>query len=86
MEKHDLTKLEKNIKELNQSLSSLSANSEFDELLKIIHRPGWTTPAEFAFAIGVVESMTAHAKAMTDLKRTLINASRKVGETKSVGA
>jgi hypothetical protein len=26
----------------------MSDNSDIDELLKIIHRPGWTTPAEFA--------------------------------------
>jgi len=64
----------------------LADNTEFDELLRIIHRPGWTTPAEFLFAMGVVESMTVHARALTDLKRTLINASRKVSETKSAGA
>jgi len=86
MEKHDITKLEKHVKELNQNLNSLADNTEFDELLRIIHRPGWTTPAEFLFAMGVVESMTVHARALTDLKRTLINASRKVSETKSAGA
>jgi len=86
MEKHDISKLEKHVKELNQSLNGLADNTEFDELLKIIHRPGWTTPAEFMFAMGVVESMTVHARALTDLKRTLINASRKVSETKSAGA
>ena len=86
MEKHDISKLEKNVKELHQNLAGLADNNEFDELLKIIHRPGWTTPAEFLFAMGVVESMTVHARALTDLKRTLINASRKVSETKSAGA
>jgi hypothetical protein len=38
------------------------------------------------FAMGVVESMTVHARALTDLKRTLLNASRKVSETRSAGA
>jgi len=86
MEKHDIPKLERHIKELSQNLTGLADNTEFDELLKIIHRPGYTTPAEFLFAIGVVESMTAQTRAMTDLKRTLVNACRKVGESKSAGA
>ncbi len=86
MEKHDVTKLERHIKELSQNLTGLADNTEFDELLKIIHRPGWTTLPEFLFATGIVESMTAQTRAMHDLKRTLLNASRKVGESKSAGA
>jgi hypothetical protein len=86
MEKHDIPKLEKHIKELTHNLNSLANNKEFDELLTIIHKPGWTSIAEFQLASAVVDSMMAHTRALTELKTALMNASRRVGEAKSAGA
>ena len=40
MEKHDVAHLEKRINELSDSLRSLAADTDFEELIKIIHRPG----------------------------------------------
>ncbi|MER3482943.1 MAG: hypothetical protein C4332_07095 [Meiothermus sp.] len=56
-EAHSLTRLEKNIKALDKSLKSLAGDDGLIELLKIIHFPGWTTPAEFMLVSGLVEGL-----------------------------
>ena len=78
MPKHDVTNLETRIKELTKTLTQLTTEQDFQELIQIIHRPGWTTPAEFAFATGIVETMLAQAKALTNLKQALLAGSREV--------
>ena len=54
MEKHDLTHLETRVKELCQGLKDVANDTDFQEFLRIIHRPGWTTPAELAFVGALV--------------------------------
>jgi hypothetical protein len=78
MEKHDVAHLEKRINELSDSLRSLAADTDFEELIKIIHRPGWTTPAEHLFVTGGVDSMLTQAKALVGLKQVLLAGSRAV--------
>ena len=45
MEDHNLDRLETQVKELHYSLKILADDDAWLELIKIIHRPGWTTPA-----------------------------------------
>lgn len=73
-----VTKLEKQIRSLNSSLLRLR-NRDLIELLLIIRRPGWTTPAEFRYATGIVESLLMQVKAIESLKATLLQGSRSVG-------
>ena len=40
--------IESHVNTLTRGLKGLSEDPEFTELLTIIHRPGWTTPAEAA--------------------------------------
>jgi hypothetical protein len=80
MEKHDVTKLEGRINELSHSLKQLSNDGEMQELLQIIHRPGWTTPAEALLVSGIVDSMVAKTKTLMDLKHTLMAGSRAIGK------
>jgi len=47
MPKHDITHLEAKIKDLQGAFKSVGDDSDLIEMLKILHRPGWTTPAEF---------------------------------------
>ncbi len=58
MEKHNIPQLEAKIKELRAVCESVGDDSDVVELLKILHRPGWTTPAEFIYANSIVESLT----------------------------
>ncbi len=76
---HNLERLENRIRELSGHVSSMSTTDDFDELLVIIHRPGWTTPAEMLLVAGLVDAMHAHAQAFATLRQALINGSRAVG-------
>jgi hypothetical protein len=78
MEKHDLTHLETKVKELRDTLTSAADNSDFDEFLTIIHKPGFTSVAEVALLRGVVDSMNEHSKTLLGLKHVLLNAASKV--------
>jgi hypothetical protein len=41
MDKHDVMHLERQIKELGGTLTSLADDKDFQEFITIIHRPGW---------------------------------------------
>jgi len=66
------------MKALTQYLNRLSDRRQFIELIKIMKRPGWTTPAELIFASGIVDSMLAHTEALAKLKGDLLKGSRAV--------
>ena len=70
----DLKNIESRCKELTLALNGVADNKEFDELLTIIHKPGWTTPAEALLVHGLLESMVTQAKHIAGLKQTLFGA------------
>jgi hypothetical protein len=74
-----LTKLKQKLKGFNKTLGKLGNGSDVEELLKIIHRPGWTTIAELTFVHGIVDSMHAHVEAIHALKSALLSGSKQVG-------
>ncbi|HXH27197.1 MAG TPA: hypothetical protein VNG90_04840 [Candidatus Acidoferrum sp.] len=86
---HDIEKLGRNIQELESELHKLVGmrmegaeggdDDGWKELFKIIHFPGWTTPAEYQLVSSIVESMMGQARAMTNLKQNLLQASRQIG-------
>jgi len=78
MPNHNIAKLERNVNALMAALSNLGSAQELKELLKTIRRPGWTTPAEFIFASGIVDSMTIHTKVLIGLEKTLLKGSNAV--------
>jgi hypothetical protein len=86
MEKHELNQLETDIKALKASHSALGTGSSLDELLNIIHRPGWTTPAELAFVRTGLDAVQAQAKQLTALTQGLLNAAKLVGTGRAAGA
>jgi hypothetical protein len=77
---------EKNIHQIEQKLSAIKTNLKgiaqddvFDQLLIIIHRPGWTTLAENAFFETVVDSIDTQVRLLSKLHRDLLKASELVG-------
>jgi hypothetical protein len=91
MEKHNVIKLEAKIKELIGALAQLSGQalaaaqtvpSDLQELLTIIHRPGWTSVAEGILVEGVVDSMLLQTRTLSSLKQVLLTGSRAVGSAK----
>lgn len=75
----DIDKLEKRLTTLTDALTRLSTDHDLGELRLIIRKPGWTTPAESAFALGIVESMLTHSQALAQLKGVLVKGSGAVG-------
>ena len=53
-------------------------HSGFEEIISIIHKPGWTTPAEYVLVSGTVDRMHEQAKALASLRQTLLNGGRAV--------
>jgi hypothetical protein len=86
MPKHDehVKILAKKITELSAALADLGKGADLKELIRIIRFPGWTTPAEFAFALAIVDSMQTHVQALTGLNTQLLAASKLVA-TKEQG-
>jgi hypothetical protein len=78
MNKRQLERMETQIKELRTTLKSLAEDKVFNELSHIIHRPGFTKPAEAAFLVGLLESMLGQAKNMSRLKQVVLAGAEKV--------
>jgi len=78
--KTSLTKLEKKLKGFNNAFGKLGNGDDVQEMLKIIHKPGWTTIAELTFVHGLVDSMHAHVEAISALKSALLSGSKQFGE------
>ncbi|MEO8748095.1 MAG: hypothetical protein ABI379_10650 [Rhodanobacter sp.] len=76
--------LDKQITELSDALAHLGKGTDLKELLRIIRFPGWTTPAEFAFSIAIVDSMRIQVNALMNLNTQLLAASRLVATKEQV--
>jgi hypothetical protein len=78
MEAHDLSQIEARVKTLSSELAELGNEKELREFMVVIRKPGWTTPAEFAFVAGILESMIAHTRALAASKRALLSGGQAV--------
>ena len=86
MEKHELAQLEGAIQGLKTAHATLGSGDSLDELLKIIHRPGWTSIAELAFVRTGLESIRAQTAQLTELTNGLLAAAKLVGSGRAAGA
>jgi hypothetical protein len=80
MPKHDdhVNILDKKITELSDALAHLGRGTDLKELLRIIKFPGYTTPAEFAFSVAILDSMQTQAAALTKQCAQLLAAGKLV--------
>ncbi len=74
--------LEEKITALAEAYGRLSRGSAMADMLTLIHRPGWTTPAEYAFATTALNAIGAHVSAIERLQTELVSAARIVGEVR----
>lgn len=79
MDNRHVEKLEKQVGQLRDILRELNDKLSLDEFLTIIHRPGWTTIAEWKLVEGGLDSMIAMAVALNDLKLSILAGARAVG-------
>jgi hypothetical protein len=73
-----LARIESRIKDVDRAVSDLTDAKVTQELLQIIHRPGWTTPAEALLVLASLDSMHAQATALAAHKQSLLSACRAV--------
>ena len=72
---HDIDKLIHEIEGLRLDLNRIVGSDDWKELMKIIHMPGYTTPAEFYLVSRVVASMRAQTQVLANLQQTLLQGS-----------
>ncbi|MEV0537887.1 hypothetical protein [Kitasatospora sp. NPDC050463] len=77
MEKDQLAHLEQRIHHLITVTKSVT-NDPHEELLKIIHRPGWTTPAEVALVTNAVDHLIKQTEALNEARMGLIEGARSI--------
>ncbi|GGR49413.1 hypothetical protein GCM10008959_08330 [Deinococcus seoulensis] len=77
----DLGRLIREIDTLRGDLRALADTPHLDELLKLIPRPGWTTPAEFELVSAGVRQLNAHVHLLRDAQERLLRGARLVGHT-----
>lgn len=78
MPRHDMQALERELKTLRQILLDLGKPDDFEELVRIWRKPGWTTPAEFTLVAGQVDAMVGLSKQLVAMKQVLLRGSQQV--------
>jgi hypothetical protein len=78
MEQPEVAKLEKNIHSLRSDLKRITFDEGTEEFLKIIRRPGWTTPAEGLLVNALIDSMRAQVQVLAGMQAALLAGSREV--------
>jgi hypothetical protein len=73
-----IAKLEDVIKEMGSAHQAFAENSITEELLQIINRPGFTTPAEALFVEGACTAILTNTKALHEMHQLLLRGARKV--------
>jgi len=85
MEKHELSKVESHIQTIRTAYAALAGGGEMNELFKIIHNPGWTTPAELAFLLASLESIKAQTAQLAAMQQGLLAAAQLVSTARAAG-
>lgn len=75
---HHIHELEKTIKSTADALAALGRGAHLQELQRIIHLPGWTTPAELAFVNAILDHISFEVRTLDRLQADLVEAARKV--------
>ncbi len=68
----ELRELDKKITALSDALAHLGKGSTLKDVVLIIRKPGYTTPAEFKFTLGLVDAMQAQVGVITKLGEQLL--------------
>ncbi|HEY4081895.1 MAG TPA: hypothetical protein VGM81_14490 [Burkholderiaceae bacterium] len=76
--KIDLAKIDKKVTALSDALAKLGKGTDLKELIRLSRQPGWTTPAEYAFAMSILDSMQRQVDQLAQLSGALIKAAGKV--------
>lgn len=75
-----IKELEKKITALSDALAHLGKGTSLQELLRIIHFPGYTTPAEFTFNMALLDAMQAQVGLIEKMGHDLLAGAKQVGK------
>ena len=80
MSDHDshVRQIDKKVTALSDALAHLGQGTSLKELLRIIRFPGYTTPAELAFTIAMLDGMEAQVRTLAKMETELLAASKLV--------
>jgi hypothetical protein len=84
--RHDIDGLEARLHSLGHALTDLADGESIAEVLRHIHQPGWTTPAEFFLVNELVSAMHAQVEVMRGLTGALVTGAREIGAAGKVAA
>lgn len=76
---HDLKQLGREIESLRAMQRELAASDRLERLLKIIPRPGWTTPAEFLLVSSQIRQMAELVQGLERAQDALLKGADMVG-------
>ena len=76
--------IEKRLRGLAAAFGDAGSSDDFDELFLIIHRPGWTTPAEIALIHSLIDAAENAINGAVQLRGALVDGARAVGETSAL--
>jgi prefoldin subunit 5 len=79
MSEKNIAQIEKRLTTLKNEIQQLSNANIYDQLLQIIHKPGWTTPAEARFFETTMELISAQVQSLARAQQGLLEASQAVG-------
>ena len=77
-----IRELDKKITALSDALARLGQGTTLKDLLKVIHFPGYTTPAEFAFTMAMLNAMQAQVTQLETMGTELLAAGKLVPQRK----
>jgi hypothetical protein len=73
-------KFTKKLRAVRQAVANLPGDDFHEQLITVIHRPGWTTPAEILFFEALADSILAQTQHLNQLHQQLKAASEAVGQ------
>jgi hypothetical protein len=78
--KHDIVGLEKKLRTIQKGMADLGGQKLSDEFIQIIHRPGWTTPAEFMLVSAMADSLQKQIDTASAHCKQLVEATSRIGK------
>lgn len=78
MPDHDITRLERHVTGLRESLRALVDDAGWEDLIRHWRTPGWTTPAEFLLVDAALATLSFQAEAMLKLRGQILEASGEI--------
>jgi hypothetical protein len=79
-----VAEIDARLRRLSAAFVDGAAMDDFEELFVIIHRPGWTTPAEIALVNGLIDAAERNVQDAVQLRSAMLQGARMIVEATAV--